>query len=169
MNPEENEIIKKDENINNEIIDKENNNIIGVSNIENNNLIHNIINLVRNEKEKDIEKGEYMVEKEKDDIEEINNVLANDVELNDKSCKINIYLSSEEINLLNNKKNDNIWINLENIFNISISKINKTIDNQDISIITFNGTPKTNSLAICQLQKYLLDTKNEQIEPIKEN
>ena len=35
------------------------------------------------------------------------------------------------------------------------------MDEQEISLITFNGTPKQNSLALYQLQKYLLDTKNE--------
>ena len=101
--------------------------------------------------------------KEKDDIQEINNILAKDVEGNDKSCKINIYLSSEEINLLNNSKNenDNIWINLENSFQCTISKIKKFIDEKEISLITFNGTPKQNTLAIYQLQKYLLETKCE--------
>ena len=38
----------------------------------------------------------------------------------------------------------------------------KNIDNQEISLITFNGTPKQNTLALYQLQKYLLETKNIQ-------
>ena len=164
MNDNDNEIKKngENENNNNEISDKKNN--IGVSNIENNNLDNNIIIKIQNEKEKE----ENMVEKDSD-FEEINNVLEKDVEGIDKSCKINIYLSSEEINLLNNSKNDNIWIKLENSFNCNISKIIKNIDNQEISLITFNGTPKRNTLAIYQLQKYLLDTKNEKNEPNKEN
>ena len=172
INHEEKEINNNGENNNNnnnEIIDKENNNnYIGVSNIEYNNLKNNLISNA-NANEKDLDKEENMVGKEKVDIEEINNVLANDVKGNDKSCKINIYLPSEEIDLLNNSKNENIWINLENSFNISISKINKNIDNQEISLITFNGTLKQNTLAIYQLQKYLLDTKNEEIKPNEEN
>ena len=165
INQDENEIRNNEENEinnNNEILDKENN--IGVSNIENNNLENNNINTIGNEN-----KDEYLEGKEKDDIQEINNILAKDVEGNDKSCKINIYLSSEEINLLNNPKYDNIWFNLEKSFNCEISKINKNIDNQEISLITFNGTLKQNILAIYQLQKYLLDTKNEQLESNKEN
>ena len=96
-------------------------------------------------------------------MDEINSILAKEEEQNDKLCKINIYLSSEEINLLNNSKNenDNIWINLENSFQCSISKIKKFIDEKEISLITFNGTPKQNTLAIYQLQKYLLETKYE--------
>ena len=35
------------------------------------------------------------------------------------------------------------------------------MDEKEISLITFNGTPKQNTLAIYQLQKYLLDTKRE--------
>ena len=70
---------------------------------------------------------------------------------------------------MNNPKYDNIWFNLEKSFNCEISKINKNIDNQEISLITFNGTLKQNILAIYQLQKYLLDTKNEQLESNKEN
>ena len=85
--------------------------------------------------------------------------MAKDVEENDKICKIVIYLSSEEINILNNTKNenDNIWINLENSFHCSISKINKIIEDKEYSLITFNGTPKQNTLAIYKLQTYLSD------------
>ena len=127
-----------------------NENNIEVSNIENNNLESNI----------NIENKE---EVQKDEMDEINSILAKEEEQNDKLCKINIYLSSEEINLLNNSKNenDNIWINLENSFQCSISKIKKFIDEKEISLITFNGTPKQNTLAIYQLQKYLLETKCE--------
>ena len=133
-----------------------NENDIGVSNIENNNLDSNMnIN--------------NLAEKAKNEIGEINSILARDEEENDKLCKIIIYLSSEEINLLNNSKNenDNIWINLENSFQCSISKITKIIDEKEISLITFNGTPKQNTLAIYQLQKYLLDTKREKTDEIK--
>jgi len=133
-----------------------NENDIGVSNIENNNLDSNMnIN--------------NLAEKAKNEIGEINSILARDEEENDKLCKIIIYLSSEEINLLNNSKNenDNIWINLENSFQCSISKITKIIDEKEISLITFNGTPKQNTLAIYQLQKYLLDTKREKSDEIK--
>ena len=70
-----------------------------------------------------------------------------------------MHLSSEEINILNNTKseNDNIWINLENSFHCSISKINKIIEDKEYSLITFNGTPKQNTLAIYKLQTYLSD------------
>ena len=120
---------------------------MGVSNIENNNLDSNMnIN--------------NLAEKAKNEIGEINSILARDEEENDKLCKIIIYLSSEEINLLDTLKN-NIWINLENTYQCNISKNKKNIDNEEISLITFNGTPKQNTLAIYQLQKYLLDTKRE--------
>ena len=130
-----------------------NENNIEVSNIENNNLESNI----------NIENKE---EVQKDEMDEINSILAKEEEQNDKLCKLKIYLSSEEINLLNNSKNenDNIWINLENSFQCSISKITKNIDGKEISLITFNGTPKQNTLALYQLQKYLLDTKNVQTD-----
>ena len=54
-----------------------------------------------------------------------------------------------------------MWINLEKSSQGSISKITKIIDEKEISLITFNGTPKQNSSAIYRLQKYLLDTKRE--------
>ena len=136
---------------NNELLDKENN--IEVSNINNNNLIiNNIINQERNG-----------YEKEKGEIDDINNELPNEVEEKDKICKIIVYLSSEEINLLN----DNILKNLENNYECNISKIKKNMDDQEISLISFNGTPKQNTLAIYQLQKYLLEIKNEQLDANK--
>ena len=141
---------------NNDFSNKDNS--IGVSNIENNNLINNI-NIGNKERVDN--------EREKGEIDDINNILTSDVEGNDKSCKIIIYLSSEEIKNLSDSKKDNIWINLENSFHCNISKIIKIIDKEEISLITFNGTPKQNTLAIYQLQKYLLDTKNEQLEPNK--
>ena len=96
------------------------------------------------------------------ETDDINTILVRDMdEYDSKLCKINIYLSSEEINLLDTLKN-NIWINLENTYHCNISKNKKNIDNQEISLITFNGTPRQNTLALYQLQKYLLDTKNVQ-------
>ena len=141
----------------NEINSNNNENNIGVSNIGNHNNLENNINIVDKE------------EKEKNEIEEIYGVLARDEEKNDKLCTIVICLSSEEINLLNNSKseNDNIFINLEKSFHCSISKITKIIDDREISLITFNGTPKQNTLAIYQLQKNLLDTKNGKTEQNK--
>ena len=155
LNEEQMELKKNLENKNvNDFSNKDNN--IGVSNIENNNLINNIN--INNR-----ERVDY--EREKGEIDDINNIFASDVEENDKSCKIIIYLSSEKIKKLSDSKKENIWIYLENSFHCNISKITKIIDNQEISLITFNGTPKQNTLAIYQLQKYLLDTKNEQLEP----
>ena len=102
-------------------------------------------------------------------LDDLKNILEEDGDENDsKLCKINIYLSSEEINHLNSLKN-NIWINLENSYHCSISKIMKNIDEQEISIITFNGTPKQNTLALYQLQKYLLDTINVQANENEKN
>ena len=72
-------------------------------------------------------------------------------------------LSSEEVNLLN----DNILKNLENNYECNISKIKKNMGDQEISLISFNGTPKQNTLAIYQLQKYLLEIKNEQLDANK--
>ena len=90
-----------------------------------------------------------------------------DKDESDKFCKLIVYLSSEEMNLLNNSKYENIWNNLENSFQCGISIITKNMDNKEISLITFNGTPKQNTLAIYQLQKYLLDIKFERIESNK--
>ena len=89
------------------------------------------------------------------------------MEENGKLYKLIVYLSSEEMNLLNNSKYENIWKNLENTYQCVISKITKNIDNREISLITFNGTPKQNTLAIYQLQKLLLDIKFERIESNK--
>lgn len=75
----------------------------------------------------------------------------------EKICKIVICLSDEEINHLNTYK-DNIWINLENLYHCTISKTTKNIDEKDFSLITFNGTPKQNSSALFQLQKYFKNT-----------
>ena len=143
LNEEQIELKKNLENGNvNEFIDKDNN--LEVSNIQNNNLIIN--NIIK-------ERNDY--EREKGEIDDLNNELPNEVEEKDKLCKIIVYLSSEEFNLLNNSEKDNIWNNLENNYQCNISKTTKIIDNQEISLISFNGTPNQNSLAIYQLQKYL--------------
>ena len=99
-------------------------------------------------------------ENNKKDFEELNNILSEDVSGN--LCKIMLCLSPEEINLLNNIKNNNIWINLENEYHCTISKNTKNIDGKENSFITFIGTPKQNSMAIFQLQKYLIDQSNAQ-------
>ena len=140
-------------------------NVNDFSNKDNNIGVSNIAHIMNNINMNNMESVDY--EREKGEIDDKNNILASDVEENDKSCKIIIYLSSEEIKILSDSKKDNIWINLENSFHCNISKITKIIDNQEISLITFNGTPKQNTKAIYQLQKYLLDTKNEQLEPNK--
>ena len=70
---------------------------------------------------------------------------------------------------MNNSEKDNIWNNLENNYQCNISKTTKIIDNQEISLISFNGTPNQNSLAIYQLQKYLLEIKNEKLDANKSN
>jgi len=141
--------------------------------VNNNNLGNNIYENNENNINKDIDNNNIdenknninvddSVDGKKMETDDINNILVRDVDENDsKLCKINIYLSSEEINLLDTLKN-NIWINLENSYQCSISKNMKNIDNQEISLITFNGTPKQNTLALYQLQKYLLETKNIQ-------
>ena len=157
LNEEQIELKKNLENGNvNEFIDKDNN--LEVSNIQNNNLIIN--NIIK-------ERNDY--EREKGEIDDLNNELPNEVEEKDKLCKIIVYLSSEEFNLLNNSEKDNIWNNLENIYQCNISKTTKIIDNQEISLISFNGTPNQNSLAIYQLQKYLLEIKNEKLDANKSN
>ena len=155
LNEEQIELKKNLENGNvNEFIDKDNN--LEVSNIQNNNLIIN--NIIK-------ERNDY--EREKGEIDDLNNELPNEVEEKDKLCKIIVYLSSEEFNLLNNSEKDNIWNNLENNYQCNISKTTKIIDNQEISLISFNGTPNQNSLAIYQLQKYLLEIKNEKLDANK--
>ena len=157
LNEEQIELKKNLENGNvNEFIDKDNN--LEVSNIQNNNLIIN--NIIK-------ERNDY--EREKGEIDDLNNELPNEVEEKDKLCKIIVYLSSEEFNLLNNSEKDNIWNNLENNYQCNISKTTKIIDNQEISLISFNGTPNQNSLAIYQLQKYLLEIKNEKLDANKSN
>ena len=157
LNEEQIELKKNLENGNvNEFIDKDNN--LEVSNIQNNNLIIN--NIIK-------EGNDY--EREKGEIDDLNNELPNEVEEKDKLCKIIVYLSSEEFNLLNNSEKDNIWNNLENNYQCNISKTTKIIDNQEISLISFNGTPNQNSLAIYQLQKYLLEIKNEKLDANKSN
>ena len=157
LNEEQIELKKNLENGNvNEFIDKDNN--LEVSNIQNNNLIINNITKERND-----------YEREKGEIDDLNNELPNEVEEKDKLCKIIVYLSSEEFNLLNNSEKDNIWNNLENNYQCNISKTTKIIDNQEISLISFNGTPNQNSLAIYQLQKYLLEIKNEKLDANKSN
>ena len=157
LNEEQIELKKNLENGNvNEFIDKDNN--LEVSNIQNNNLIIN--NIIK-------ERNDY--EREKGEIDDLNNELPNEVEEKDKLCKIIVYLSSEEFNLLNNSEKDNIWNNLENNYQCNISKTTKIIDNQEISLISFNGTPNKNSLAIYQLQKYLLEIKNEKLDANKSN
>ena len=157
LNEEQIELKKNLENGNvNEFIDKDNN--LEVSNIQNNNLIIN--NIIK-------ERNDY--EREKGEIDDLNNELPNEVEEKDKLCKIIVYLSSEEFNLLNNSEKDNIWNNLENNYRCNISKTTKIIDNQEISLISFNGTPNQNSLAIYQLQKYLLEIKNEKLDANKSN
>ena len=157
LNEEQIELKKNLENGNvNEFIDKDNN--LEVSNIQNNNLIIN--NIIK-------ERNDY--EREKGEIDDLNNELPNEVEEKDKLCKIIVYLSSEEFNLLNNSEKDNIWNNLENNYQCNISKTTKIIDNQEISLISFNGTPNQNSLAIYQLQKYLLEIKNEKLDTNKSN
>ena len=157
LNEEQIELKKNLENGNvNEFIDKDNN--LEVSNIQNNNLIIN--NIIK-------ERNDY--EREKGEIDDLNNELPNEVEEKDKLCKIIVYLSSKEFNLLNNSEKDNIWNNLENNYQCNISKTTKIIDNQEISLISFNGTPNQNSLAIYQLQKYLLEIKNEKLDANKSN
>ena len=157
LNEEQIELKKNLENGNvNEFIDKDNN--LEVSNIQNNNLIIN--NIIK-------ERNDY--EREKGEIDDLNNELPNEVEEKDKLCKIIVYLSSEEFNLLNNSEKDNIWNNLENNYQCNISKTTKIIDNQEISLISFNGTPNQNSLAIYQLQKYLSEIKNEKLDANKSN
>ena len=157
LNEEQIELKKNLENGNvNEFIDKDNN--LEVSNIQNNNLIINNITKERND-----------YEREKGEIDDLNNELPNEVEEKDKICKIIVYLSSEEFNLLNNSEKDNIWNNLENNYQCNISKTTKIIDNQEMSLISFNGTPNQNSLAIYQLQKYLLEIKNEKLDANKSN
>ena len=157
LNEEQIELKKNLENGNvNEFLDKDNN--LEVSNIQNNNLIIN--NIIK-------ERNDY--EREKGEIDDLNNELPNEVEEKDKLCKIIVYLSSEEFNLLNNSEKDNIWNNLENNYQCNISKTTKIIDNQEISLISFNGTPNQNSLAIYQLQKYLLEIKNEKLDANKSN
>ena len=157
LNEEQIELKKNLENGNvNEFIDKDNN--LEVSNIQNNNLI--VDNIIK-------ERNDY--EREKGEIDDLNNELPNEVEEKDKLCKIIVYLSSEEFNLLNNSEKDNIWNNLENNYQCNISKTTKIIDNQEISLISFNGTPNQNSLAIYQLQKYLLEIKNEKLDANKSN
>ena len=150
------------DNIDNNNSNNNNNNInISNENLGNENAIDNNNGNINNFYKDEIKEGQ-----DNNEIEEINAVLEKDIEDNEKLCKIVIYLSPEEINILNNtknEKNENIWINLENSFHCSINKITKIIEDKEYSLITFNGTPKQNSLAIYQLQKNLYDSRNDNI------
>ena len=140
----------------NEFSDKENSK--QEYNIQNNNLNNNI-HINDNEKsDHEKEKG-----KEKGEIVDTNKKYIRDQVEDDKSCKIIVYLSSEEMNLLSNSKYGDIFVNLENSFQCGISKSTKNIDNKEICLVSFSGTPKHNTLAIYQLQKFLLDIKFERI------
>ena len=174
--PSDNSNNQNEENVNNVNINEnqsninENNEDKNINNINKENLneqnnINNNINIDNNNPNND------NIKEEKNESDEINNILAGDdgeKEYDSKLCEINICLSSEEINLLNTLKN-NIWINLENSYHCSIFKNIKNIDDQEISLITFNGTPRQNTSALYQLQKYLLDTKNVQTDTNKKD
>jgi len=115
LNEEQIELKKNLENGNvNEFIDKDNN--LEVSNIQNNNLIIN--NIIK-------ERNDY--EREKGEIDDLNNELPNEVEEKDKLCKIIVYLSSEEFNLLNNSEKDNIygiiWKIIINVIYLKLQKL----------------------------------------------
>ncbi len=142
-------MLGNDENSNN-ISDKNNNNIINDKKNNNNNSI------TESDKKELKDLTNVMSKMEAEMGESSGNADVNNDE--SKSCKIIICLSSEEINLLNNFKN-NIWINLENSFQCNISKNSTKIDGKDVSLITFNGTPKQNSLALFTLQKYFMEQK----------
>ena len=76
-------------------------------------------------------------------------------------CSINVVLSKESVDLLKSYK-ENIWIALENTYHCSVSKKVEKLNDKEVSIITFNGAPEQNTLALYHLQKYLIDSsKNE--------
>ena len=80
---------------------------------------------------------------------------------NGVKCSINVVLSKESVDLLKRYK-ENIWLTLENTYQCSVSKKVEKLDDKDVSIITFNGAPEQNTLALYHLQKYLIDSsKNE--------
>ena len=70
---------------------------------------------------------------------------------------LDIILSLESINILKQYKN-NIWLELENTYHCSVSKKTERLNDKEISIITFTGTPEENSFALYHLQKILLSS-----------
>ena len=157
----DNNNLLNDNNKNNDLNEEDNENKILNENNEKNNIDNNDLNVDINDN-----KVDKQDEKENGEIADINNELERNLEENDKLCKIIIYLSADEINLLNNSnnENDNIWINLENSSHCNISKVNKNNDGEEFSLITFNGTLKQNILAIYRLQQYLLNSNTKKVD-----
>ena len=144
---------KNDDKIENKEINEDNvnnNNINDLNDDDNNNNNVDNVDNVNEENGKDIK---------------VNNDFIGDDGNESRLCKITLQLSSEEINCLS-AIDINIWNSLENTYHCNISKIIKNIDNQEFSLITFNGTPKQNSSAMFQLQKYLLEKNNTELNKI---
>lgn len=73
---------------------------------------------------------------------------------------LDLILSFEAIDTLSRYKN-NIWIELENTYHCSVSKKVEKVNDKEVSVITFSGTPEENSLAIYHLQKILLSSSDK--------
>ena len=73
---------------------------------------------------------------------------------------LDLILSFEAIDTLSRYKN-NIWIELENTYHCSVSKKVEKVNDKEVSVITFSGTPEENSLAIYHLQKILLSSSEQ--------
>lgn len=110
-------------------------------------------NLNKNQKKNEVNKENV----EKKEVEIANFITSKE---DGKNCKIALCLTKEEIQHLN-KFTDNIWLTLETLYDVSIAKAVKIIDGNEITFITFSGTPKQNSSALFQLQKYFVSTPME--------
>jgi hypothetical protein len=142
--------IKKEDDDLNEIKNNNDSNNNSVSNINiNNNPINN--NPINNNNNNVINTNQ---------INEFGQRLKQNLE-NGVKCSINVVLSKESVDLLKRYK-ENIWLTLENTYQCSVSKNVEKLDDKEVSIITFNGAPEQNTLALYHLQKYLIDSsKNE--------
>lgn len=77
----------------------------------------------------------------------------------DVKLSMNIILFEDSISIIN-KQQTNLWIDLENQYNCSISKKTENYNGKEASIITFTGTPEENSFALYELQNLFLKNLN---------
>ena len=74
---------------------------------------------------------------------------------NNITTNISIIIEESRIEKINYSKSNNIWIELENFFHLSISKEIKIIDNINYNIIKFEGLIENILSALYNIQNYL--------------